>query len=36
MPVEQSEEAVVEYLRSSGSVALTVFDPATETLGRAA
>lgn len=36
LPVEQSEEPVVEYLRSSRPASLTVFDPATEKLGRAA
>jgi hypothetical protein len=34
-PAEKSEEAVVEYLRSSRPVALTIVEPATD-LGRAA
>jgi len=36
LPVEQNEQAVVEYLHSTRPAALTVFDPATESLGRAA
>jgi len=36
LPAEKSEAGVVEYLRSSRPVALTLVDPQAERLGRAA